>query len=262
MDIKDTLLKYKELANRALTIYIYFDQFIKADGVSIEQIEQLRDDLSNLNLDIDSYMLSNDEVETLRNYIRGSLSDPQPLLDGASLISLIPMYRNNGYFGGRKRQDYIYNTLDKEQARNYIVALCRLFDAFNDKAKNLIDVASRTNGTEKASEGCKIPPELDTPRAREIFKKATEKGLIEETPHGYKWNDTSKARLAYMCERLYCRDEDNNDNGKPFPETALNTLFGVTRLGKTRFQYSGNKNSNGKPKGYKTIDRLFEESSR
>jgi hypothetical protein len=97
---------------------------------------------------------------------------------------------------------------------------------------------------------------LNTDRAKEVFGKAIEKGLIVVFDNGLKKQGISKAQLAYMLQRIYIPDATGAD-GKQFPETALNSLFGENRLGEALRKLADNKNTNGKPRGYKIIDELF-----
>ena len=106
-----------------------------------------------------------------------------------------------------------------------------------------------------------IPEELQTDEAKAIFGKAIKSGLITKKDTGYKWMGKSKALLAYMCERIYLPKYDIQTSIVSFPETALNNLFGVTRLGKARYQISGNKKTGGKPVGFEIIDKLFDEAA-
>ncbi|MFR9590317.1 MAG: hypothetical protein SNH66_05845 [Rikenellaceae bacterium] len=117
----------------------------------------------------------------------------------------------------------------------------------------------QANKSQQGTQTPQLPEELDTILARKIFAKAVEVGLMKMQGDYYKWLNKSKARLAYMLEKIYCID------GRDFPEDALNTLFQEGRLGKARSQLANNKgndadkNSAGKPKGYQTIDILFED---
>lgn len=99
-----------------------------------------------------------------------------------------------------------------------------------------------------------LPKELDTPRAKECYKKAIAKGYITINGEHFIRNSKSisKALLAYLTEKIHCENISSS-----YPETALNKLFNETRLGKARSQYVNNKNLEGKPKGFEIIDELF-----
>jgi hypothetical protein len=100
--------------------------------------------------------------------------------------------------------------------------------------------------------------DLNTDRAKEVFGKAIEKGLIVVFDNGLKKQGISKAQLAYMLQRIYIPDATGAD-GKQFPETALNGLFDESRLGEALRKLADNKNTNGKPRGYQVIDGLFND---
>lgn len=103
----------------------------------------------------------------------------------------------------------------------------------------------------------KLPVELDTGRARKYIEKAIIAGFIEVVGDGLKWTIVQKGgkvRLAYFLFRVYCQDDTNKDNGLPFPDKALSTLFNENRLAKARTQIINNK----KKQNYDEIDRLFE----
>ena len=99
---------------------------------------------------------------------------------------------------------------------------------------------------------------MNTDRAKEVFGKAIEKGLIVVFGNGLKKQGISKAQLAYMLQRIYIPDATGAD-GKQFPETALNGLFDESRLGEALRKLADNKNTNGKPRGYQVIDGLFND---
>ncbi|MBR5688181.1 MAG: hypothetical protein IKX36_09510 [Prevotella sp.] len=93
-----------------------------------------------------------------------------------------------------------------------------------------------------------LPINLQGDEAVEIFQRAIGKGMIEKTATGLKWCGT-KAQLAYFMGH-FLKDG-------VFPDKDYSTLFGVQRLGKAYSQLPNNKNGDGKPRGYETIDALF-----
>lgn len=108
-----------------------------------------------------------------------------------------------------------------------------------------------------------LTDKLDTQRAREIFARAIEAGLMEEKGNHYKWKGT-KVQLAYMCGRIYCEDKPKYDEreGKTywrfgltefFPDSELNALFEETDLGQSR----SNRKDLVVPQGSNKIDDLF-----
>ena len=89
-----------------------------------------------------------------------------------------------------------------------------------------------------------LPAKLDTQRARDLFSRAIEAGLMEKKANHYKWKG-SKVQLAYMCGRIYCEDHPQYDRiekktywrfGRTdfFPDSELNDLFEETDLGQSR----------------------------
>jgi len=102
----------------------------------------------------------------------------------------------------------------------------------------------------------RLPLEADTERARKYFHRAVEAGYMKTTGTGYKWlfgGNRGKVRLAYFLEKVYCP----NGQGQ-MPESALNRLFNVNRIGSARTQILDAK----KPQRWRRqIDELFEEST-
>ena len=105
-----------------------------------------------------------------------------------------------------------------------------------------------------------LPEELDTPRARKYFPKAieasiiTQKGTGEKTYYSKKAGITQK-QLAYFLKLVFCQDEEGKDNGKDFPNKETNELFWTSDLRHTVSALMNNKE--GKPRGYKIIDKIF-----
>lgn len=114
---------------------------------------------------------------------------------------------------------------------------------------------SSLNKEDPVKDQHKAPTLLQSERAKTYFTKAIEKGFIERTETGYKSNFETDVLLAYFLELVFCRTDEGKDNGKAFPEKALDTLFNKSRLGGTRSRYMNNKR--GKPKGYTIVDELF-----
>lgn len=117
-----------------------------------------------------------------------------------------------------------------------------------------------------------LPEVLNTDEAKKIFSKAVKVGLMQPLSNGsgYQWN-RSNAMLAYLCGKIYCGDRLKKDmvskewelkRGETFfPETALMSFFvnkekqAIKNLGQSRLQMQR------PPKGYKDIDRLFDEAT-
>ena len=85
---------------------------------------------------------------------------------------------------------------------------------------------------------------------KECFAKLIDAGYMHKKGDGYRYEwHKSKALLAYTMERIFCK---GNKKGE-FPETMLNNMFGVTRLGQARLQLSFSSNP---PRGADGIDGL------
>lgn len=88
-----------------------------------------------------------------------------------------------------------------------------------------------------SSDGClHLPIILDTPKARTVFMKAIDKGLIIPSADGkLSWTGlyprSKNAELAYLCEIIYEGNYDVRGNhGKCIPFKELEELFGVKKL--------------------------------
>ncbi len=93
-----------------------------------------------------------------------------------------------------------------------------------------------------------LPNNLKGDEAVNIFQRAIDAGMIEQTATGLKWNGT-KATLAYfMGHFLVCG---------AFPDKEYSRLFEESRLGQALYRLCYNKNGGGKPRGYEKIDLLF-----
>ncbi len=114
-----------------------------------------------------------------------------------------------------------------------------------------------------------LPNELDTPKARIVFKKAIEKGYMTPKGNRYQWHQ-SNVLLAYLCGKLYSGDfihkskhlKDEYKKGElPFPEKSINGLF-YDRTDKALANIKESRNGlSSSPKGYTLIDELFKEAS-
>jgi len=169
------------------------------------------------------------DPETILDYIQSEISKAHTSMNQMQIES-----KKEGVYFNKISEIYIWN---KER----IKALIRF--------KNSLDFQK-----------VDLPNELNSNEAKIYFLKAIEAGLMESTHNGFEWKD-SQALLAYFTEKIYCKTFDGKDNGKNYPETALNKLFNRSRLGKARSQLADNKSTNGKPKRYDTIDKLFENEA-
>lgn len=98
-----------------------------------------------------------------------------------------------------------------------------------------------------------FPKELNTERAKKAFDKAIDLKYMRKTENGFQWlygDNKSKARLGYFIMKVCCPN-----NTETIPETAINTLFGVSRIGSAITQTLNAK----KPQKWRQeIDKLFD----
>ena len=100
-----------------------------------------------------------------------------------------------------------------------------------------------------------LPPELDTPRAREYFKKAQEAGFIAKTSTGYKWVTDNKSECSLFCDlcsdALKLSKSENRTSWKPFA-----ALFGY-KAEALREAKNGRRNKCGPPARHREIEAIF-----
>lgn len=116
-----------------------------------------------------------------------------------------------------------------------------------------------TNSGQGNTLNAMLPGKLQTIESVDIFKKAIDANLIEQTTEGLKWK-APKQLLAYFAERMSKRlhlsdimDKDGNlkTSWKPFE-----ILFGVKDL-KGAKQNWMRLNTRFEPTGYEKVDALF-----
>lgn len=85
---------------------------------------------------------------------------------------------------------------------------------------------------------------------KECFAKLINAGYMYKVGDGcrYKWHK-SKALLAYTMEKIFCKNSTDK-----FPETMLNNMFGVNRLGQARSQLY---NSSNPPRGAEGVNKAL-----
>lgn len=100
-----------------------------------------------------------------------------------------------------------------------------------------------------------LPPELDTPRAREYLNKAQKAGFIANTSTGYKWVTDNKSECSYFCDlcsdALKLSKSENRTNWKPFV-----ALFGY-KAEDLRGAKNGWRNKTGLPVRHREIEAIF-----
>ena len=97
----------------------------------------------------------------------------------------------------------------------------------------------------------KEQPETGDNEEKECFAKLINAGYMHKEGGGYryKWHK-SKALLAYTMEKIFCK---GNKKGE-FPETMLNEMFGVKRLGQARYQLCNSRNP---PRGAEGVNKAL-----
>lgn len=82
-------------------------------------------------------------------------------------------------------------------------------------------------------------------------QKAIEKGYLVKAKDGYrKTGKWTKAQLAYFLRSFPL------ENGR-FPDKEYSKMFGESRLGKALSQLMDNKNGDGKPMGFESVDEIL-----
>ena len=95
----------------------------------------------------------------------------------------------------------------------------------------------------------KEQPETGDNEEKECFAKLINAGYMHKVGDSYRWHK-SKALLAYTMERIFCK---GNKKGE-FPETMLNEMFGVKRLGQARYQLCNSRNP---PRGAEGVNKAL-----
>lgn len=176
-----------------------------------------------------------------------------PNKDDFSFKNIVLGERANNYnYGIRERQNR--GILTEKEADGILFFIHNTVEILNFKEYHIKSIFDELKGV-GGEKTVNLPNDLNTDRAIRYFKKAIEAKLIVQSTNGFIWEDNVISRLAYFTELIFCRNDENKDNGNDYPETSLNLLFNVSRLGKARSQLSGNKE--GKPKKHEDIDTLF-----
>ena len=106
-----------------------------------------------------------------------------------------------------------------------------------------------------------LPPELDTPRAREYFNKAEEAGFIAKTSTGYKWTSDNINECAYFC--AFCSDALNlskrkNRDGEWFTSwRPFSPVFGYSTDQLRNAKNEWRNKTGTMAEVYKEIEALF-----
>lgn len=126
-------------------------------------------------------------------------------------------------------------------------------------AKRVRDLLVKATGTvaepQPEQTAFAMPPELDTPQAREYLNRAQEAGFITKTSTGYKWTPDNKSECSYFCdlcsEALHLSKAKDRTNWKPFA-----ALFGY-RAEALREAKNGWRNKTGLPSRSEEIKAIF-----
>lgn len=124
-----------------------------------------------------------------------------------------------------------------------------------DRAISLIQQHKNKPGPQQAEKkgAWDLPSELDTERARRYFNKAIEAGYIVVNEGRLSWvfgGNKGKVRLGYFVVKVFAPN-----NTEKLPETAINRLFSVERIGSSIAQIQCAKKRQA---WVADIDKLFE----
>lgn len=195
------------------------------------------------------------EPDLYKQMIATRLSKEQDMLKAFAMLDEV-LSRQRGkyifYHDGRVGQ----NTTDTQTLKDLIsIGVRNELSSTADRARveYYLDRWGKQQPT--PSKELPIPLEIDTPRARTAIERAIARGLMENAPEGLKWRGIgqtgTKAQLAYFCKCAWLPN-----NVETLPETALNKLFGVTRIGSAINKLFDAK----KPQKWRAqIDELFAE---
>ena len=175
-----------------------------------------------------------------------------------NLINKLDMVHEKLMKSGESTYKGTKKTLFEKYCRNQIQAIKDKVSIFGHQPQQTKDEKAINDNAIRS-----IPKKLDTDKAKNIFDKAIQAGLMVRTETGrYHW-EKSIALLAYMCGRLYCGDrivkDITSDNmikkgSDYFPETDLNQLFQTKNLGQSHQQLKDKR----PPIGHKCVDDLFQ----
>lgn len=120
---------------------------------------------------------------------------------------------------------------------------------------------NRLHGQQQEQPEFALPPELDTPRAREYFNKAEEAGFIAKTSTGYKWTSDNINECAYFC--ALCSDALNlskrkNRDGERFTSwRPFSPVFGYSTDQLRNAKNEWRHKTGTMAEVYKEIEALF-----
>ena len=166
--------------------------------------------------------------------------------------------------GGLNLETYYFPTFNSSD----ISMSKTLLAVYGDEAKDVIEVVKSIsqwanymvqNVCSMIDEVCKfvgyIPEHQQQPQQKGLHyycQKAIDKGFLKREEDGYRRVTWTKVQLAYFLGHFLKPD-------KTFPDSEYCKMFAENRLGKALYQISGNKNGDGKPRGYEIIDELLQD---
>lgn len=195
-----------------------------------------------------------DEIESPDEYLDGFISDwIRVIPDLKGLLSLW-VKRACNLYDPRKRKQFV--KFKPEQLGADYVAINDTYERWRNSiilwlSRQLGEgkVIDDANGTICVKDTLKMAVlEQLTEHQKQCFEKLIAAGYISTDGNKCKWGE-SKALLAYAMDKIFCKSHMKGD----FPETMLNEMFGVKRLGQTLNQVYNNKNP---PREHDGIDEL------
>lgn len=259
--------RYIDLIGEVLTLYQCYD-IVNLQIQGLDYIKDLQYRLQTFDIDSIEFELIDDYPDPIQlkrrlEFLEMKLSQN----NGTTYLVEFPISISDWLGDGKKRETFIYKQL-KENGGEYVLRLHSILSQVNQHTQKLIQLSNKLRPLVGIQENSKdevitnqpnltLPNILNTDRAQKYFSKAIEAGVIVQKGEKYQKRDISKAQLAYFLDLVFCRNNDGKYNHKNFPDKQLSNLFKESRLGQTLRQCIDNKNTDGKPKGYETIDELF-----
>lgn len=195
-----------------------------------------------------------DEIESPDEYLDGFISDWIRVVP--DFKELLPLWvkRACDLYDLRKRKQFV--KFKPEQLGADYVAINDTYERWRNSIILWLsrqlgegEVIDDANGTICAKDAPKMAVlEWLTEHQKQCFEKLIAAKYISTDGYKCEWGG-STALLAYAMGKIFCK---SNKKGE-FPETNLNEMFGVKRLGQALYQVYSNKTP---PRGHDGIDRL------
>lgn len=133
----------------------------------------------------------------------------------------------------------------------------KVFQLLKSKIKRCSETSTNKNQND-------IPDELNTDKAKELFNRAIDAGIIEKTESGYIWKGGQKYLLAYFSEKASMhlnlrRGKLDKDENQTISWSTFEKCFDVKCIKSAKNDWMKNPDSvNGfYPPGREKIDSLF-----